>query len=477
MKDILPVLLLVVLLALLPGCTPVRPYWTEKGDPRVVKKPCLESPETFRRKLEVLEIDEEGDVWSSYQWDEASRMISKSEKTPLVFVYVHGWKHDARPDDSDLLGFNRFLDHMQKFIRNREVQGIYVGWRGEATDLPVLKEFTFWGRRSATDRVGGIPLASALWKIKQATKKRSSEGKVILIGHSFGGRTIERCVGPALLASHAGSGNIERSIQRDPTASLPADMIILVNPASEALYCRQLKLALGGWPEDSPPGIVSLTAANDNGTGWWWRIGSNLGLFFRRPLPADHREYPLGHRNHPDPADWNWESQRENLVRTSGHKDTLIDHSTWMDLEQSGGSGHSIEMVIARNLKNDGDTDRFLVRTRDGSAFYKLRKNLSGMHKIPSNGYWVIQADQQSILDGHVGSAKDHGIFSDGMISVFTGIYGKTRPDARNFTQPEQEKPPVEIFGEQVKAPNEAEPAAGQGVSRVTIPTSISSRD
>jgi len=58
---------------------------------------------------------------------------------------------------------------------------------------------------------------------------------VIFIGHSFGGRVL-KALAQALVGQTVGNSGAE--------AILPADVTLLINPASEAITARRLKPAL-----------------------------------------------------------------------------------------------------------------------------------------------------------------------------------------------------------------------------------------
>jgi hypothetical protein len=58
----------------------------------------------------------------------------------------------------------------------------------------------------------------------------------VLIGHSFGGLVVERSVAHAIKAEMHGHAASDRS--------LPADLILMVNPASNSILARQVIAAL-----------------------------------------------------------------------------------------------------------------------------------------------------------------------------------------------------------------------------------------
>ena len=50
-------------------------------------------------------------------------------------------------------------------MRTRKVLGVYIGWRGNSSDLPILKHLTFWGRKRTADKVGLRGVTEALLRL------------------------------------------------------------------------------------------------------------------------------------------------------------------------------------------------------------------------------------------------------------------------------------------------------------------------
>jgi hypothetical protein len=85
-----------------------------------------------------------------------------------VFLYAHGWKHNASACDNNVICFSRLLERMDILERHRNdalpkggqaaparpVVGVYVGWRGLALDAGALSNTTFWTRKATAERVG-----------------------------------------------------------------------------------------------------------------------------------------------------------------------------------------------------------------------------------------------------------------------------------------------------------------------------------
>lgn len=293
----------------LAGCaTPNRPY-QHPGQAEVAPSK-LYKDNTPYGKLCAIELDEQGDLWESAQLRKATEMLRKSEKKPLLVVFIHGWQNNASPDNGNLQSFNQLLKGLAKELNSSttEVEGVYIGWRGLAIDRTwdktgigeLARYLSFYSRKNDTDLVAGIPLTRALYAL--ANEAHARGGHVIFIGHSFGGRILEKALAQALVGQTAGTAASSQ-------ATLPADLTLLINPASEAITARRLKLSLTNWAQPTPA-IVSITSVGDNDTLTWWGVAMKLATWTKT---KSFRQY--GDKT----------NQRDYVVSTAGHSPLLID--------------------------------------------------------------------------------------------------------------------------------------------------------
>lgn len=80
----------------------------------------------------------------------------------LIVVFAHGWKHNAAGGDTNVESFQALLRKLATadaaactnapHCRDRQVVGIYMGWRGLSNSLEPFKSLTFWAR--ACRRIG-----------------------------------------------------------------------------------------------------------------------------------------------------------------------------------------------------------------------------------------------------------------------------------------------------------------------------------
>lgn len=417
-------LLLSALVILLSGCEPNRAYWMAgRGAEAAAVLPRERDAAAFYPQLAVVEIDEQGDLWCEDQVNRAARMMKSTPKPPLLFVYVHGWQNNARPTNKDLHTFSDYLTELAKnprIAREFTVTGVFIGWRGATLAdwlddtvigrLPRLA--TFWSRLGATNRVAGVPLTRAIGEIVAASREHSGgPGVSVLLGYSFGGRIVERTLGQALVMQHALAADRDGAI-------FPADLTILINSASEALYAREIKLALRTW-SDPRPAIISVTADSDMVTSVAWPFGQFVQHIF-----GGFRSYA---RTSPP------ESQRKYVFSTAGHRPETFTHE--------------VNQIPARALPPEQSAFEFNTDSASPGRFYvtddRNRLHAFAMTPLPPDrpralpvgGYWVVDVPPV-ILQGHGGIVEDGGIFSRQITELIAAFFRVTQAEASKDAPP-----------------------------------------
>jgi hypothetical protein len=328
--------LLVVALALLPGCVENKPYRVG-GIDQLDKyysgqKPPSEKirvSEERNYRISFVEFDERGDFWDRRQLAKAARYIgdSSNNKPVLLVTYIHGWHHNAKDRPSatknpgDVQTFRCLLSELavSESTKNFAVHGVYLGWRGRLIEGP-LDYLTFLDRKGAATRVAGTPVTETIFELIRQARKHP-ESKCVVIGHSFGGLLLEKAMAQAMTGRII--GNPKPHSQEPFTA--PADLILLVNSAAESLYAKEMtdmfsRIGYRDVKDQNRPLLVSITSEGDTATGGWFPIGT----FF--PNLFAHRKYHWGNR-HDSASDET--DQNIYLTRTPGHNRILFTH--WVD--------------------------------------------------------------------------------------------------------------------------------------------------
>ena len=351
-------------------------------------------------EVAFIEFGEQGSYQDPTQLQNALDLIKRTSK-PLVITYVHGWHHGAQSADVDK--FSEWLGELSRaqLIKNAGLHpiGVYLGWRGEITTVPVVRQFTFYSRKAAAERLASnFDCYDAIAAISQAARESHGAGGqyTVLIGHSFGGLVVERAVAHAINAEMHGHAAADRS--------LPADLILTVNPASDSILTRQMIAALySRHTENSRPFLVSLTSTSDSATGTAFPVSTSLAattkVFNDVVVPgAEERE-----------------SERSFYTATPGHNRFLINHET-VKLEKTIAAGpgmNALRTNLSHNLSGD-------VFTTDGAAgrvdLWHLQR--VGNVDVP---YWDVKVDPAII--------KDHGdIWNPKAQAMMAAVFRMTNP-------------------------------------------------
>lgn len=266
--------------------------------------------------LHFVEADDEGWFWQPSQATKALEAVQQSadERNTFVLLFVHGWHHSARCCDNNVQSFKKALTQLHDELRGSTYEaarteysqadksdpgfkliGIYVGWRGKS--LPgVLDYSTFWGRKGAAERVGEtdvrefIARLNRLYLDHRSLEKRETFLGLISIGHSFGAQVLMRATASTfeqqLISLNAPPGYLRQSETTPAPTKVTlqgiGDLVILLNPATEAAAYQRLHLLSMGLQYESTqtPVILTLSAENDKARHSLFTIGRRVGEFF-----------------------------------------------------------------------------------------------------------------------------------------------------------------------------------------------------
>lgn len=260
--------------------------------------------------------------------DHLHTLLQDQQQRVRLYVYVHGWRHSAKPGDPDIDHFRGLLAGRHKSHPDEQIVGIYVAWRGlPIVRIPGLDLLTFWDRKGAAARVaqGSVrELFSRLRSLKQRVDPVETAGPPRLLtfvfAHSFGASIAYRSVSQALL------GNLADDLDNPSARPMPRlfEAVVLVNPAIEAspfeaLYRVARKRAsrcaadnqrpgsatdCDALPYDSPALLV-FTSRGDWATHYAFPVGTQLGNLFQAESSERQREanrrtigWDLNYRTH-----------------------------------------------------------------------------------------------------------------------------------------------------------------------------------
>ncbi|MCE3225322.1 MAG: hypothetical protein K0S58_3502 [Nitrospira sp.] len=264
----------------------------------------------------VVEVDDYGRFWDREAADAALKTIADAseDQNTIVSVFIHGWHHNADQSDDNFRNFQTSLERLrvklqepQYVTARRElgleervnVIGLYVGWRGRS--LPGwLNYVTFWGRKSAAERVGDGDLREFFVKLQKVYMRRNNDASkptfmgLLTIGHSFGGQVLFKAIAGAFerdllnAAANAQAGSTGPPKLMEIVSGL-GDMTVLLNPALEAFqYERIDRLTRGvSFMDIQAPVLLTVSAEDDSARKYWFPIARNLNVLFRPKFRSD----------------------------------------------------------------------------------------------------------------------------------------------------------------------------------------------
>lgn len=217
-------------------------------------------------RLAFVEFDDQGEMFNRLQLDRAVAEIAAAKaearaqrKRAVLAVFVHGWKNNASEASGNVWGFRQLLAGLSRNYDDTAgpVIGVYLGWRGAVVSAPILKEFTFFDRYRKAKNLPSAHLVEALLRMLQAAKGPTYDDPepspaTLLIGHSFGGAVLETALTQTLLGMAVHAKNTGHRVR------WPANLVLLVNEAQEALRSYQL---IESFARNLPPrneGVVSM---------------------------------------------------------------------------------------------------------------------------------------------------------------------------------------------------------------------------
>ncbi len=309
--------------ALLASCTtPNASYYPGPGEAL-----SFDPDEAF--DLAILEYSEHGNLFRRDAFDETLTQLEnlhQDGRPTAIVVFVHGWHHNAAPDDTNLQSFKamlgQFADRDIGPFPEQRVVGIYLGWRGSSVPIPLLKYLTFWDRKAVAEEVGRGGVTEVLLTLERISRCGNRDGacdtranetnRIVTIGHSFGGAIVLSALHDVFvdrmvnLTRYAVSRCENEPPDRDGTWNQKRGApcvnikpfghgVVLLNPAIEANQLFPLKEMISRYQytdeQDTLMHIISTEA--DLATKYAFPAGQWLNNLTWRETDLDRRfEYP-----------------------------------------------------------------------------------------------------------------------------------------------------------------------------------------
>ena len=378
--------------------------------------------------LGVVEFDDQGLVLDRRQMEALfDRIAAESQAQDLcMVVFVHGWKHNAAPDDSDVVSFRKLLAGLAVAEEgrrpHRKVFGIYAGWRGQVVDgSDLAADLTFWDRKAAAGRVSQGSIRELLararavrdhldhtsWSgvkvpmnapVPPGTDWRST--RLLIIGHSFGGLIVFDALAQALTDRASQSleaGRLGAADESDKAIASYGDLVVIVNPAVEATSYEPLNQLMKGrdastLARNQNPVFIQVTSSADQATGTAFPLGRSLNVMTESFVDRSERQEASTAIGHWAPF-WTHE-----LTRAPDAPDPAAYLATVQNTPSAVLSGSECEQRAAfeARWRRDGYLQPGWSRRYSAGALLRQRTD-SGFN--PNVPFWMVRADASVIAD------------------------------------------------------------------------------
>ena len=424
------------------GCAPQGAYRLGQDATEYVAAdsslcPEREAPSTHRIPLAYVEIDEQGYFHDHDrgQVERALALVNQEGKPKYVVVFVHGWFHSASPTDENVHRFKCALNNLQDIEGNagEDVIGIYIGWRGESLQVPLLRYLTFWDRKNTSEEIGRGSLVELLTRLERIVKRTpDSRNKLMLVGHSFGASVVFNSIGQILLQRFLLDAETLASARPAPSHSQSkpglmsayGDLVVLVNPAIEATRLMPFFSSLNDYTTKrvdlfspaQPPRLVILSSEGDKATRMAFPVARIFSTVFESYQDLRVRT-PYGTSLQLSQRYLDWQ--------TMGNVEKLYTHDPLKQVTPKRWDGKCPpvnrewlskaidERKQEQRKKGESETGVGWAKMFDGARIQLKHRGIT----TPSNPLWVMAVGTELIPD-------HSGIANPSMICLFDELLG-----------------------------------------------------
>lgn len=217
--------------------------------------------------------------WQHEQLDaiiDAIKNKNSDNKRTLLYVFVHGWHHDAHEipsiecsdddnknnkctQDGNLSYFKYLLAKSRHELnrrgeKERRIIGVYIGWNGGPPDAL----FNVGSRARAADRIGrSDDFTNDLNTLSKELFSADSSNRMLIVCHSFGGRMVLRNI-----------------LEKKPDWLDKNSLVAAINPAigADAFDDTMMQPSRQGVPP-----LIIITNENDNATNGIFSTAASIG--------------------------------------------------------------------------------------------------------------------------------------------------------------------------------------------------------
>ena len=261
-----------------------RPNQCEPQDPCAKALVEVFKDESNQELFEInyIEFTERGNVFDTKRTEFVLNRIKQyatDDDGVITIVFIHGWKNNASTQNDNVKAFRNRLELFvddNTLIGRRKVVGLYIGWRGASVSLPLIKELTFWDRKSVAQKIGKGGVTDVLLDLEHYDAQ-DPRNVLVVVGHSFGGAILLSAYSELVLDRIKSLANGDGTFPADTPL---ADALVLINPAIEANEMLPVKEAIikhQPWNPSTPNLMRVLSTKADKATHQLFPLGQLLG--------------------------------------------------------------------------------------------------------------------------------------------------------------------------------------------------------
>ena len=279
-----PIIISLGVLLILAGCARNAPWRTDglmSCQKESVKCGTALIEEYEKYDMAFVEFSERGNVFKREDLQAVLNHVKKLRQDGVtVIVFVHGWKHNANPKDSNVKDFHDLIERTAEINTfQQRVMGIYVGWRGLSIDMGPLNNLSYWDRKAVAEQVGKGGVTELVLRLEDELRggEQAHQNKLLVTGHSFGGAIVLSALNETILERVV-------SASKDRNGCLKGEPfghgVVLLNPAIEANEALQLKefVAEHCFQKGQPRLMHVMSSNADKATNWPFSIGQFFGV-------------------------------------------------------------------------------------------------------------------------------------------------------------------------------------------------------
>jgi hypothetical protein len=353
--------------------------------------------------LSFIEFDDQGQLWDREQLHKVldSYQPIAGIHDVLLVAFIHGWHHNADPEDDNVKEFRRLLTKLSHAESNggtgRKVLGVYIGWRGESITIPVINATTFWDRKNTAHKVGQQGVTEVLLKLEEIVNVKAGmntaiaqplKSRLVTIGHSFGGAVLYTALQQILEDRFIDSRQGKTSTTRN--ANGLGDLVVLMNPAFEALRYATLYDISQDYCRDFPsqlPKLAILTSETDRATGWAFPVGRFFSTFFETHTTLERHHCTGTGKGHISSIEI---AEGKADRHTVGHFEPYLTHR--LIPVTTSEKRENFNYRVLQNLWSE--------QKMSGSFAFENTELMHLGKTVPNNPYLNIQVDQH-LIAGH----------------------------------------------------------------------------